>query len=425
MKIKSLVKFNINFAAAAAVLVAVMALSGAARADEITDWNRIAQQALLNAVPPISPIVSTRSLAIVQVSVFDAVNGIERHYVPIHADMDARPGASRRAAAVQAAYVSLSLLMPAQQAFFNAQRTASLNAIASGNAAENSQSIARGIEFGQAVANNIFFWRSTDGIADILPPFLGGMDPGQWRSTVSGAGLQFADMTPWAMNTPGQFHPAGPPTLTSPQYTADYNEVAAIGSIGSLTRTADQTQIAIFWNGNTPVMWNRAARFASEQRHLTFSANARLFAVMNVAMADAVIACWEAKYYYVFWRPITAIRLGSTDGNPGTTEDTGWTPLLTTPNHPDYPSGHATVSPAAAKVLRSYFDDDTNLTLTSETTGSVERQYSSFTQAVQEAFDARIYGGIHFRTACQDGRATGDQVGDLVVATVAQSRHGH
>ena len=126
-----------------------------------------------------------------------------------------------------------------------------------------------------------------------------------------------------------------------------------------------------------------------------------------------------------FLGPITAIRLGSTDGNPDTTEDAGWTPLLITPAHPDYPSGHATVSPAAAKVLTSYFDENTDLTLTSETTPGVERNYHSFTQAVQEAFDARIYGGIHFRTACQDGRATGDQVGDLVVATVAESSHGH
>ena len=146
--------------------------------------------------------------------------------------------------------------------------------------------------------------------------------------------------------------------------------------------------------------------------------------MMNLAMADAVIACWEAKYHYVFWRPVTAIRLGSTDGNPDTEEDAGWTPLLTTPNHPDYPSGHATVSPSAAAVLTSYFGDDTNFALTSETLPGVVRDYSSFSEAVEEAFVARIYGGIHFRTACFDGRATGVQVGALVVDTVAQKLHG-
>ena len=423
----STTKIYLNFAAAIAVVFMITGLSSAAMADEITDWNRIAQQALLNAAS--SPVVSTRSLAIVQVSVFDAVNGIERRYEPIRADMDAPRGASRRAAAVQAAYASLLHLLPAQLVFLDAQRTASLNAIASGRAAETSESIARGIEWGQAVADDVYSWRLTDGSTPAPPPFMGGLGIGEWRPTppglLPGALPQYGHLIPWAIAAPEQFRPAGPPSVTSTQYTADYNEVAAIGSSSSVTRTSDQTQIAVFWNGNTPIMWNRAARFASEQRHLTLSQNSRLFALMNVAMADAVIACWEAKYHYNFWRPITAIRLGSTDGNPDTTEDAAWTPLLTTPNHPDYPSGHATVSPAAAQVLLSYFDENTALTLTSETTPGIERQYTSFSQAVQEAFDARIYGGIHFRTACADGRATGNQVGDLVVETVARPSHGN
>jgi len=418
-------KTNIRFAAVFAALLTVICLSSAARADVITDWNEIAQQALLNAAS--SPVISSRSMAIVQVSVFDAVNGIERHYVPIHADMQAPRGASRRAAAIQAAYGSLRRLFPAQLVFLDAQREASLASIASGKGAENSQSIARGIEWGELVANDIFTWRSTDGLTPAPPPFLGGMAAGQWRPTpvgfLPGALPQFGYMTPWAIDAPAQFRSAGPPALTSAQYTADYNEVAAIGSSTSMTRTADQTQIAVFWNGNTPVMWNRAARYASAQHDLNLSQNARLFAQMNVAMADAVISCWEAKYYYVFWRPITAIRLGSTDGNPNTTEDMAWTPLLTTPNHPDYPSGHATVSPAAGKVLVSYFGDDIEMTLTSETTAGVTRDYHSFAQAVQEAFDARIYGGIHFRTACLDGRGQGTQIGDLVVDRVARRVH--
>jgi len=422
----STTKIYFNFAAAIAVLFTIMGLSSAAMADEITDWNRIAQQALLNAST--SPVISTRSLAIVQVSVFDAVNGIERHYVPIHADMEAPRGASRRAAAVQAAYASLLRLFPTQQPFLDERRTASLNAIASGRAAETSQSIARGIEWGQAVADDIFFWRSTDGITPAPPPFLGGMGVGQWRPTppgfLPGALPQFAYLTPWAINSPMQFRAPGPPVLTSAQYTADFNEVKEIGRIDSLTRTADQTEIARFWNGNTPVIWNRAALAASEERHLTLSGNARLFALLNVAMADAVISCWESKYYHTFWRPITAIRLGSTDGNPDTLEDGGWTPLLVTPNHPDYPSGHATVSPSAAAVLRAYFGDDLEFPLTSEILPGVVRNYVSFTQAVQEAFDARIYGGIHFRTACLDGRAAGSQIGDLVVETVAGPAHG-
>ena len=158
------------------------------------------------------------------------------------------------------------------------------------------------------------------------------------------------------------------------------------------------------------------------ERHLTLSQNARLLALLNVAMADAVISCWDAKYTYVFWRPITAIRLASTDGNPATIEDAGWTPLLVTPNFPEYPSGHATVSPAAATVLGTYFGNGAEFTLTSETLPGVVRSYTSFTQAADEAFDARIYGGIHFRSACRDGRALGTQVGSLVMANVARGR---
>ena len=401
-------------------------LCGSASADVVTEWNQNAQQALLTAKT--SPIASSRVLAIMHVSVFDAVNGIERRYTPVHADFDAPPGASRRAAAVQAAYAALVKLFPSQQATLDAEREASLASIASDEAAEDSQSIARGVEWGQQVADDILLWRSTDGLTPAPPPFLGGLGVGQWRPTppgfLPGAGPQFAYMTTWALNSPSQFRPSGPPALTSDQYAADFNEVKEIGSINSSTRTADQTEIAVFWNGNTPVSWNRVATAVAEERHTTLSENARLLAMLNVAMADAVISCWDAKYTYAFWRPITAIRLASTDGNPATIEDAGWTPLLVTPNFPEYPSGHATVSPAAVVVLGTYFGNDAEFTLMSETLPGVVRSYTSFTQAADEAFDARIYGGIHFRSACRDGRALGAQVGSFVVANVAQSARG-
>ena len=202
----STTKIYLNFAAAIAVVFMITGLSSAAMADEITDWNRIAQQALLNAAS--SPVVSTRSLAIVQVSVFDAVNGIERRYEPIHADMDAPRGASRRAAAVQAAYASLLHLLPAQLVFLDAQRTASLNAIASGRAAETSESIARGIEWGQAVADDVYSWRLTDGSTPAPPPFMGGLGIGEWRPTppglLPGALPQYGHLIPWAIAAPEQ-----------------------------------------------------------------------------------------------------------------------------------------------------------------------------------------------------------------------------
>ena len=418
--------FKRRFALSLGAALFAIVLCGSARADVVTEWNQKMQQALLTAKT--SPIASSRALAIVQVAVFDAVNGIERRYTPIHVDFDAPPGASRRAAAVQAAYATLVKLFPSQKATLDAERDASIASIASDEAAEDSQSIARGIEWGQQVADDILLWRSTDGLTPAPPPFLGGMGVGQWRPTppgfLPGAGPQFAHMTTWALNSPSQFRPSGPPALTSDQYTADFNEVKEIGSINSSTRSAEQTQIAVFWNGNTPAYWNRIATSVADERHLTLSQNARLLALLNVAMADAVISCWDAKYTYVFWRPITAIRLASTDGNPATIEDAGWTPLLVTPNFPEYPSGHATVSPAAATVLGTYFGNGAEFTLTSETLPGVVRSYTSFTQAADEAFDARIYGGIHFRSACRDGRALGTQVGSLVMANVAQSARG-
>jgi hypothetical protein len=232
-------------------------------------------------------------------------------------------------------------------------------------------------------------------------------------------------MTPWALSSPAQFRQPGPPALTSAQYTADFNEVKEIGRNTSLTRTADQTQIATFWNGNTPVSWNRVARTVSADRHLTLSDNARLFGLLNVAMADAVISCWEAKYYYVFWRPITAIVLAGTDPNPDTVPDVAWLPFLITPAHPEYPSGHSTVSGAAATVLADYFGNDALFSLESETLPGVTRFYTDFSSAADEANNSRVYGGIHFRSACRDGRVAGNSIGSFVSANVAQRIHGN
>ncbi|PYS57052.1 MAG: hypothetical protein DMF74_27015, partial [Acidobacteria bacterium] len=218
-----------------AVVALVIAMSSFARADVVTEWNQNAQQALLTAKT--SPVVSTRVLAIMHVAMFDAVNGIERRYTPIHVDFDAPPGASRRAAAIQAAYATLVKLFPSQKSTLDAQRDASLNSIASEEAVENSQSIARGIEWGQQVGDDILAWRSTDGFTPPPPPFFGGTDVGQWRPTpprfLPGALPQWAHMTPWAMSSPDQFRPLGPPALTSDQYAADVNEVKEIGSNSS------------------------------------------------------------------------------------------------------------------------------------------------------------------------------------------------
>src|SRR5881628_2027886 len=269
-------------------------LTATALADEVTDWNRIMFAAALQAVPPTSLLVMGRNAAIVQASVFDAVNGIERRYSPIHVPPAAPPGASRRAAAVQAAYAALVRLYPSQQTALAQQLQASLAAIASGAAAEHSVSIARGIAWGQAVADAIWTWRSTDGFSPAPPPVTGGTAVGEWRPTppafLSGAGPQFAYMTPWVILSPSQFQPLGPPALYSARYAADFLETKSMGSISTTLRSADQTLAAQFWAVSTAsYYWNAIAVSLGAERHSTLSENARLLALLNVAMADAAI----------------------------------------------------------------------------------------------------------------------------------------
>jgi len=237
-------------------------------------------------------------------------------------------------------------------------------------------------------------------------------------------------MTPWAINSPSQFRTAGPPALTSARYTDVFNEVKMMGSALGSSRTTDQTELALFWNGNTPGYWNRIARTISGERKMTLSENAHLFALLNIAMADAAIACWDAKYHYVFWRPITAITLADLDANPATIADPAWIPLLQTvppgirPNFPEYPSGHSTVSAAAAGILAAAFGDNTSFSVDSEKLPGVLRSFSSFSQSVLEINNARVFGGTHFRNACLDGNVIGRGVAKFILQNAAQSLHG-
>jgi hypothetical protein len=390
-----------------------------ARADEVTDWNQIMFQAAL--LEKTSPLVMTRVAAIVQASVFDAVNGIERRYTPIHVQAAAPRGASRRAAAVQAAYANLVRIYPNETSTFDDARSASLASILKGGGEDRASSVAAGIQWGQTVADAIWAWRSTDGFAPPPPPFLGRTDVGVWRPTppafAPGAGPQFAYMTPWVIQSPSQFRPAGPPALDSARYAEVFNETKNMGSMSSTLRSADQTLFSRFWNSSTASFyWDRIAILIGAQHHNTLSQNARLLAAVNVAMADAAIACWEAKYYYVFWRPVTAIPLADSDGNSLTAADPNWMPLFATPAHPEYPSGHSTVSSAAATVLAHYFGSNTSFSVDSDVMLGVVRSFSSIDAALSEIRDARVFAGIHFRTACDDGQAVGTAVGNYVLA---------
>jgi hypothetical protein len=388
---------------------------GLATADEVTDWNQALLAAMLTA--PVTPApVTNRVAAIVHAAIFDAVNGVARRYTPIYVPPSASPGASSRAAVVQAAYATLLKLYPDQKAKFDQQRAASLAAIT-----DAGDAVQAGLAWGQNVADQIWTWRSQDGFSNTPAPYLGGTEPGQWRPTppamAPGLVPQLATINPWVIRSPSQFRTPGPPAMTSDQYTADYNETKSMGGATSSGRTADQTLYANFWQaGNPPDYWDQVAISLASDRHMSMLRTAQLLALVNLGMADAIIGCWDAKYTYSFWRPITAIQNGDADGNSATAPDPAWTPLITTPAFPEYPSAHSCVSGAASHILSQTFGEESSFQVVSNAMPGVTRTFHSFTAALEEVKSARIVGGIHFRTATVDGTALGLAVADYVMS---------
>jgi hypothetical protein len=400
---------------AALILTALLgtntALVEAASPDPILEWIGIMNDTVIAGGT--SPLVTSRVVALVSASVFDTVNGIEPRYRPLYIKPAPTHPASQRAASIQAAYVMLLHLYPNQSAALTAHRNASLGALN-----EGASSINNGIAWGQTVADAIWNLRSNDGNAPPPPPFLGANVVGVWRPTpllnASGAGPQYASMTPWVLARPSQFRLPPPLALDSMDFKSDLTEVETMGVYSGSGRNPDQSELALFWAGNTPLYWNRITVQISTERGLSPTENSRLFALMNVAMADAAIACWDAKYRYVFWRPITAIRAGIAGVGP----DPTWVPWLDffpagTPAHPEYPSGHSTVSGAAAFVLAAEFGENTAFSVTSDVRPGT-RTFSSFAAATSEIADARVFGGIHYRTSCVRGNGLGRAVADYV-----------
>jgi PAP2 superfamily len=413
---------------ASLALLATPVASTAAVPDPVLEWIGIMNDSTLTAKT--NPLYSTRVVALVSAAVFDAVNGIEPRFQPLFVKPDAPHNASQRAAAIQSAYAILLHLFPDQSASLTASRNGSLAALAS---IEKTGSINAGVTWGQTVADAIWARRLMDGFLPPPPPFVGALgilssptSIGVWRPTplgnASGAGPQFASMTPWVLRRPSQFRPAPPLDLTSADYATDVNETKEKGN--SKSASPEDQNTAFFWAGNTPLYWNRIASQLSAERHLTLTENAHLFALLNISMGDAGIACWDAKYRYVFWRPITAIRNADLDNNPATDVDPTWTPVLDnptpagtpgpgTPPHPEYPSGHSTVSGAAAFILAAEFGENTSFSVTSET-GPGTRHFANFSAATSQIADARVFAGIHFRTACIRGNLVGRAVANYV-----------
>jgi hypothetical protein len=388
-------------------------------ADVVLEWNEILLDAVRADATP--PPRASRAMAIVHTAVYDAVNSIDRSHQPFAVQELTAPSASREAAAAAAAHRALEALFPLQD--FDDELTASLAAIADGAAKD------AGIALGESIADQILALRAADGSTDVIP-YTPGTEPGDWRPTPPAFAPallpHWANVTPFAITTADQFMPNNIPALDSAEYAAAFAEVKEIGSVTSATRTQDQTDIALFWaNGagtaTPPGHLNVMAQVVSEAEGLSLSQNARLFALLNVSLADAAIMCWETKFTTDFWRPVTAIRAADTDGNDATEADPLWTPLVVTPPFPSYSSGHSSFSGAAAAVLTDFFGTDAvEFTLPSEHPLVADRHYTSFSQAAQESADSRLYGGIHWRFDNEDGLSSGIELGQFVSSMILQ-----
>jgi hypothetical protein len=376
------------------------------------DWNVIMQATV--TAPPNNPFIQARSGAIVQLAVFEAVNAIVGDYQPYLGTIAAPPGASYEAAAVAAAHRTLVTLHPSAAATLNAARTASLSMIPDGQSKDD------GIAVGEAAAAALIALRSNDGASAVVP-YTPGTNPGDWQPTPPAFAPAllpgWGQVTPFGMLDGAQFRSSPPPPIHSSLFASDYNEVKEVGAVNSTLRPQDRTDVARFYNAATAIhVFNSAARQVSAAQGKTPSENARIFALLGMAMCDASIACFDTKYFYNYWRPVTAIRAGDTDGNHKTNPDPTWLPLLVTPPFPSYPSAHGSLSGAARKVLeQSYGKSGHSITLTHPGAPGIVLDYSSWKQITDDISDARVYGGIHYRFDQTAGARQGRRVGTYIL----------
>lgn len=395
-------------------------------ADMVLQWNDVMLDAIRQANAP--PPVASRIMAISQLAVYDAVNSIDRSSAPYLVGVQVPRSTSAEAAVAAAGFEVLAHMFPAQTATFQAKLDSSLATVGDGPQKTD------GVALGHFVADVYLADRANDGSGTVAS-YTPGSGPGVWVPTPPAFAPallpQWPDVTPFAMTSGHEFRPAAPPALDSAAYAAAFNEVKDYGSATGSLRTADETQIALFWADGAgtetpPGHWNSIAHDVSAARGLSLAQNARLFALLDMALADAAICAWDAKYAYNDWRPITAIRNAATDGNSATSQDATWTPLLATPPFPTYTSGHSTFSSAAATVLAGYFGtDNVAFTTVSDFLPGVTRSFTSFSAAAAEAGQSRIYGGIHFQFDNQAGLAAGAAIGRLVVNHFLLPAHDH
>jgi hypothetical protein len=404
-----------NFVLLCVLTASFLFVSAAARADVVLDWNTIAvNTAVANGQ---NPFAQARYGAIVQVAVFEAVNSITGEYQPYLGTINAPAGASAEAAAVEAAYRVLSTYFGDPAGTLLGDRNNSLAHIPDGQAKSD------GITVGDSVAMAITKLRNNDGSAPPQFKIPGPLVPGEWQATrsclpvngiASGIAFQWQNIIPFGIRSVSDYLLDPPPALDSNEYAKAYNEVMTVGSINSTARPPDRANVALFFAATSPTQaMNQAAREVAEQQGRSLSENARALALINMAMNDALVASFFNKYHYNFWRPETAIHAGDTDGNPKTNAEPSYIPFIVTPCFPSYPSNHGSAGKAAAEVMRRLYGEAGHaMTLTNTVAvPSIVLQYTSFKQITDDISDARVYGGIHFRTDQDAGARLGRAIG--------------
>ena len=377
--------------------------------DVFIDWNATMQTTVASS----NPFIQARSGAIVQLAVFEAVNAIVGDYEPYLGTIVAPLGASPEAAVVAAAHRTMVTLHPGATATLDAARTASLSMIPDGQSKDD------GIAVGEAAAAAILALRFNDGSSAVVP-YTPGTNPGDWQPTppafASAAFAGWGQVTPFGLRDGAQFRLSPPPPIHSGEFAQDYNEVKEVGAVNSTVRPQDRTDVARFYAAATPVhVFNSAARQASAAQGKTLSENARIFALLAMAICDASIAAFDTKYFYNYWRPVTAIRAGDTDDNHKTDPHPNWLPLIVTPPFPSYPSAHGTLSGAARRVMEQvYGKSQHSITLTHAGAPGIVLNYSSWKQITDDISDARVYGGIHYRFDQTAGARQGRRVGSYI-----------
>jgi hypothetical protein len=392
------------------VAVVILVAAPGAQADIVTDANLKAAE-IVSRVP--APPITVRAMAIVQVSVFEAVSAITGRYPPQRTTLAPAPAASVEAAVAAATRTALSKLMPAQQAAIDADYQALLASVPDG------QAKTAGIALGEQAANAIVALCADDGMvaADVYRPHAA---PGVYVPTMGPAVPHWGKRRPWVMPRGDHFRPGPPPALTSDTWARDYNEIKAVGSRNSTQRTPEQTAIAKFWEATAPVVYWPVVRSVAAMPGRDVTDNARLFALAGMAMDDGLIAVFDAKYTYNLWRPVTAIRNGDLDGNDATEREAGWMPFIDTPMHPEYPCAHCIVSASLGAVLAAEIGSGPTprLSSASPTAGGAVRTWASVDDFTKEVAHARIYDGVHYRNSTEVGSAMGKKIGELAATSV-------